>query len=71
MIRIKRFNESLELYDKVNKATDLYSDLLDRKDIDTYDLDIDIEEIVGIGNPDWFKLDEEIIDNLLIFLKNK
>lgn len=71
---LKKFNENyinLDLYDKVNKAEDLYSDLVDRNDIDTYDLDVDIEQIVGIGNPDWNNLDEEIIDDLLSFLKSK
>lgn len=67
---IKRFNEGLELYDKVSKAVDLYSDLVDRKDVNTYDLDVDIQKIVGMGNPDWYKLDEETIDNLLELLKS-
>lgn len=71
---LKKFNENyinLDLFDKVNKAMDLYSDLIDRRDIDTYDLDVAIEQIVGIGNPDWHNLDEEIIDDLLKFLKSK
>lgn len=70
---IKMFENyiNLDLFDKVNKAMDLYSDLVDRRDIDTYDLDVDIEEIVGVGNPDWHDLDEEIIDDLLSFLKKK
>jgi hypothetical protein len=67
---LKRFNEGLELYDKVSKAVDLYSDLVDRKDVNTYDLDVDIQKIVGMGNPDWYKLDEETIDNLLELLKS-
>lgn len=70
---IKMFENyiNLDLYDKVNKAMDLYSDLVDRRDIDTYDLDVDIEEIVGVGNPDWHDLDVEIIDELLLLLKKK
>lgn len=70
---IKMFENyiNLDLFDKVNKAMDLYSDLVDRRDIDTYDLDVDIEEIVGVGNPDRHDLDEEIIDDLLSFLKKK
>lgn len=69
--KVRSFNESLELYDKVSKAVDLYSDLVDREDINTYELDVAIEKIIGIGNPDWYNLDDETIDDLLIFLKSK
>ena len=71
MKHIRSFNESLDLYDKVNKAVYLYSDLVDRKDINTYELDVAIEKIIGVGNPDWYNLDDETIDDLLIFLKSK
>lgn len=68
-VLFEQSSESLDLYDKVSNAVDLYGDLVDRKDINTYDLDVDIQKIVGMGNPDWYKLDEETIDELLIFLK--
>ena len=56
---------------KVIQAINLYDNLTDKQDIDIYDLDSDIENIVGTGNPNWYNLDNEVVDDLLVFLKSK
>jgi len=67
----EKLDEGNNLNDKVIQAINLYDNLTDRQDIDLYDLDSDIENIVGIGNPNWYNLDNEVVDDLLVFLKSK
>ena len=67
----KKLDEGDNLNDKVIQAINLYDNLTDKQDIDIYDLDSDIENIVGTGNPNWYNLDNEVVDDLLVFLKSK